>query len=109
MLCFHAFIYALLSCFHTFMLSSDITFEEWRNVSYHYVSYVKTETSDIWRTGSWFLKPVGERVEENYVHDLVKSSSSVKTRTLYKACNVCYQVFLEKGKIDFKSKIWIYI
>ena len=97
MLYFHVFTHV---CFH--LIS---TFEEWHNVSYRYVSYVKTETSDIWRTGSWFLKPVGERVEENYVHDLVKSSSSVKTRTLYKACNVCYQVFLEKGKIDYNSKI----
>ena len=48
------------------MLSSDIksanvrtfenkipvqTFEKPHNVSYRYVSYVKPETSDIWRTG----------------------------------------------------------
>ena len=41
-------------------------FEKWHNVSYRYVSYVKSETSDIWRTGAWFLKPFRERVEENH-------------------------------------------
>ena len=32
------------------------TFEKWHNVSYRYVSYINSETSDIWRTGTWFLK-----------------------------------------------------
>ena len=81
------------------------TFDKWHNVSYHYVSYAKSETSDIWRIGSWFLKPFGERVEENHIYDLVKPNSTVKTRTVYRECNVCYRVLLENGKIDFKSKI----
>ena len=80
-------------------------FEKCHNVSYRYVSYAKSETSDIWRTGTWFLKPFGERVEENHTYDLVKPNSTVKTRTVYRGCNVCYQVLLENRKIDFKSKI----
>ena len=69
------------------------------------MSYFKSEISDIWITDAWFLKPFGERVEENYIYHQVKLSSTVKTRTVYCGCNVCYQVFLENGKIDFKSKI----
>ena len=72
-------------------------------LSYRYVSYVKSEISDIWRTGAWFLKPFGERVGENHIYDLVKPNSTVKTRTLYRGCKVCYQVFLENRKIDFKA------
>ena len=34
-----------------------------------------------------------------------KPNSTVKTRTVYRGCNVCYQVFLENGRIDFKRKI----
>ena len=60
---------------------------------------MKSETSDIWTTGAWFLKPFGERVEENHISHLVKPNSTVKTRTVYRGCNVCYQVFLENGKI----------
>ena len=52
-----------------------------------------------------FLKPFGERVEENHIYCLVKHNSTVKTRTVYRGCNVSYQVFLENGKIDFKRKI----
>ena len=116
------FIFALLSCLHTlcFHLISNVhvvrtfknripfqTFEKWHNVSYSYVSYIKSKTSDIWRTGEWFLKMVfGERIEENHIHHLVKPNSAIKTRTVYWGCNLCYQVFLENGKIDFKSKIW---
>ena len=89
------------------MLSSDIksanvrtfenkipvqTFERPHNVSYRYVSYVKPETSDIWRTGGWFLKPLGERVGKNHIYDLVKPNFTVKTKTVYRRCNVCYQV-----------------
>ena len=36
-------------------------------VSYRYVSYPKSKTSDIWRTDAWFLKPFGERVDENHM------------------------------------------
>ena len=81
------------------------TCEKWYNVSYRYVNYIKSETSDIWRTGAWFLKAFGESVEENHIYHLVNPNSTVKTRTVYGGCNVCYQVFLENGKIDFKSKI----
>ena len=111
--CF-AFMYALLSCLHTCMhhLISNVhivrtfensipfqTFEKWHNVSYRYVSYIKSETCDIWRTGAWFFwgKP--------YLPPS-KPNSTVKTRTAYRGCNACYQVFLENGKIDFKSKMW---
>ena len=80
------------------------TFEKWHNVSYHYFSYVKLETSDIWRTNAWFLEPFRERVEEKHIYDLVKPNSIVKIRTVYRGCNVCYQVFFENWKIDFKSK-----
>ena len=113
-------MYALISCLHTCMVSSDIkrahfqnirndilfqTFEKWHNVSYRYVSYIKSETSDIWRTSAWFLRAFGEGVEENHIYHLVKTNSTVKTRTVYRGCNVCYQVFLENGKIDLESKI----
>ena len=79
-------------------------FEKWHNVSYRYVSYIKSETFDIWRTGAWFLEAFRENVEENQIYHLVKLNT-VKTRTVYRGCNVCYQDFLENGKIDFKSKI----
>ena len=52
------------------------------------------------------LKPFRESVEENHIYDLVKPNSTVKTRTVYRGCSLCYYVFLENGKIDFKSKIW---
>ena len=67
---------------------------------------IKSETSDIWRTSAWFLKTFGERVEENHIYDLVKPNTTVKARTVYRGCNVCYQILLENRKIDFKSKIW---
>ena len=51
------------------------------------------------------LKPFGERVEENHIYHLVKRNPTVKIRTVYRGCNVRYQVFLENGKIDFKNKI----
>ena len=41
----------------------------------------------------------------NRTYHLVKPNSTVKTRMVYRGCNVCYQAFLENGKIDFKSKI----
>ena len=82
------FLYALLSCmlcshvcthvcFHlipnvqivrTFENRIRIqTFEKWHNASYRYISYIKSETSDIWRTVAWFLKPFGETVKENHI------------------------------------------
>ena len=72
-------------------------FEKCYNVSYLYVSYVKSEISDIWRTGAWFLKSFGERVQEHHIYYLVKPNySTLKTRTVYRGCNVCSQVFLKK-------------
>ena len=120
-------LYALLSCtgwFHVcthvcFHLISNVkivrtfaniipiqTFEKWHNVSYPYVSYINSETFNIWRKAIWFLKLFGERVEENHIYDLLKQNSTVKTRTVCRGCNVCYPVFLENGKTDFKSQIW---
>ena len=81
------------------------TFEKWHHVSYRYVSYIKSKTSNIWRTGAWFLNAFGESVEENHIYHVVKPNSTVKPKTVYRGCNVCYQVFLENEKIDFKSKI----
>ena len=66
------------------------TFEKCHIEIYRYVSYVKSETSDIWRSGVWLLKPFGARVEENHICDLVKLNSTKKTRTVFKGCNVCY-------------------
>ena len=74
------------------------TLKKWHNVSYHYFSYVKSETSNIWRTRAWFLKLFRERVEENHIYDLVKPNSTVKTTTLYRGCNVCYQNLFGKWK-----------
>ena len=50
------------------------------------------------------LKPFGERVEKNYIYDLVKRNYTVKTRTVYRGCNVCYQVFLEFQKWTLRAK-----
>ena len=86
------------------------TFEKWHQKSYSCVSYVKSETCQIWRTVAWFLKPFGERVEEKTInYNLAKPSSTVKIRAVYRECNICnicYQVFLGNRKIDFTSKIW---
>ena len=80
------------------------TFEKWHNVSYCYVSYVKSEISEICRTGAYFLKPSGERVEENHIYHLEKPNSTVKTRAVYRGCNICYLDFLGNQKIDINSK-----
>ena len=93
------------------LLKVEFQFKSLKNgpLSNGYISYVKSETSDIWRTGEWLLKPFGERVEENHTYDLVKPSSTVKTRGVYRRCNVCCQFFGENGKIDFKvtlMEIW---
>ena len=39
------------------------------------------------------LNASGERVEENHIYQLVKLNSIVKTRTVCRGCNICYQVF----------------
>ena len=119
-------LYSLLSCMPCFHVCTHIcfhlisnmhiartlgnripfqTFEKWHNVSYRYVSYVQSETSDIWRTGAWFLKPFRERFQENNIFRIINPKFIIKTRTVYRGCNVCYQVFSENGKINFKSKI----
>ena len=115
------FLYVCMLCFHvrtphvSFHLIPNVhivrtfgnripfqTFEKWHNLSYRYVN---SKPSNIWKIGAWVLKPFGERVEENYIYHLGKPNSTVKTRTVYRACNV-YQVFLQNGKIDFRSKTW---
>ena len=84
------------------------TFEKWLNVSYRYVSQVKPETSDIRKIGIWFLKHFGESVEENHIYHLVKPNSTVKTRTVYRECNVCYEVFFWKmEKLTLRAKFEI--
>ena len=106
MLCFHVCTH---ECFH---LISNVhivrtfenripfqTFEKWHNVSYRYVSYIKSETSFIWRRGTWLLKSFQERVEENHIYHIVKPSSTVKTGTVYRGCNVCYQFFWKIEKL----------
>ena len=75
-------------------------FEELHNGTYCNVSYVKSEKSDIWRTGASFQKPFGETVEEKHIYDLVKPNSIVKNQNK----GACYQVFLESGKIDLRAK-----
>ena len=105
-----AHIYSFISNVHivrTFQYRIPFqTFEKWHNVGYRYVSYVKSEISDIWRTGAWFLKPFGESVEKNHIYHLIKPTSTVKTRTVYRGCNLCYQVFFWKWKNWLNSKIW---
>ena len=73
-------------------------------MSYRYVSYIKSETSDIWRRGALFLKAFGESVEQNHIYHLAKSNSTVKTRTVYKGCNICHQVFWEMEKLTLRAK-----
>ena len=103
MLCFHVCTHVLKTFENKIPFQ---TLEKWHNVSDRFVSYFKSVTFNIWRTVAWFLKPFGETVEENHIYHLVKPNSAVKTRTVHKGCKVCYQVFLENWKIDFKSKIW---
>ena len=43
---------------------------------------------------------------KNWKTGLVKPTSTIKTWTVFRGCNVCYQVFLAGGKTDFKRKIW---
>ena len=107
MLCFHVcthVLFHLISNAHIVRRFENRipfqTFKKWHNVRYRYVNYIKSETSDIWRTGAWLLKPFGERVGENIIYHLVKPNSTVKTRTVYRGCNVCYQVFFKNGKFE---------
>ena len=115
MLVYFAFMYALLYactsvCFHqlsnvrivrTFKKRITIQlFEKWHNISYCYISYIKSEASDICRTGVWFLKPFKGRIEKKHIYDLVKPNSTKKEGVTY-----ITKLFLENGKIDFKNKI----
>ena len=110
--CF-AFMYALLSHLHKCMLPSDIKLAHRQNIRKQssisnvarYVSYVKSETSDIWRTGAWFLKPFGERVEEKHIYHLAKPNSAVKTGTVYRGCNVIYEVFWKMEKSTLRGEL----
>ena len=94
--CF-AFINVLLSCLQTCILSSVIKrancqniqkqiliqlLEKWHDISYQYISYIKSETSGTWRTGAQFLRPFKERVEKNHTYDLVKPNSTKKQNTI---------------------------
>ena len=67
MLCFHictnVYLYLIsnMKVVRTFENKIPIQmFKKWYNVSCRYVSYIKSEASNVWRTGVWFLKPVGE-------------------------------------------------
>ena len=80
------------------------TLEKWYNVSYRFVRYIKSDTSDIWRIGAWFLKP-GEKVEENHIYDLVKSNSTVIIRKVYRRCNACCKFFWKMENLR-RSKMW---
>ena len=118
---FCMFVYVLLSCMLCFYVCSHLisnvhivrtfkniipfqTFEKWHNVSYHYVSYIKSEKSFIWRTGTWFLKPFEESVEENRMYHIEKPNSTVKTGTMYRGCNVYYQFFWKMEKLTLIAK-----
>ena len=74
------------------------------NGSYHYVIYVKTETSNIWGTDTWSLKHFGERFEKKQVYDSVKPNSTVKTRTVYRGCKICYKLFWKMEKLTLREK-----
>ena len=100
MLCFHACTHV---CFHTYAIPFQM-FKKWHNISYCYISYIKSETSNLSRTCAWFLKPFEERVEENHIYHLVKPNSAVKARTVYGGCNICYQVFWKRGKLTLRAK-----
>ena len=107
MLCFYVYTY-LISNVHIVRTFKNIipfqTFEKWHNVSYCYVSYIKSGTSFIWRTSAWFLKPFEERVEENHIYHIEKRNSTVKTGTVYRGCNVCYQFFWKMEKLTLIAK-----
>ena len=58
------------------------------------------------RIGCSALHGVNPNLKKTYLRpsNLVKPNSTVKTRTVYRVCNVL-ECFLENGKIDCKSKI----
>ena len=101
MLCFDvcfAFMFAYIYAFilyqtRTSLEHSKIEFHFKRSkndiTSYRYASYIKSNASDIWKTGAWFLKAFGKRIEENHIDELVIPNSTVKTRTVCRGCNVC--------------------
>ena len=112
-------LYALLSCMLCFHVCTNMqivrifenripikTFKKWHNVKLPLRQLRKVRNIRYWRTEVSFLKSFGERVEENHIYDLVKPNFTVKTKKGYRGRNICYQVFLENGKIDSKSKIW---
>ena len=63
------------------------TFEKWHNVS------------------AWFLKPFGERVQENHIYHLVKPNLTVKTGAVYRGVTYVTNFFWKMEKLTFKSKI----
>ena len=74
MLCFHVCVHVCLYLISNVKIVRTFenrilvqTFRKRDNVSYCYISYVKSETSNIWITGARFLKPFQERVEENQI------------------------------------------
>ena len=109
------FFYACILCFHfctqvSFYLISNVhfvitfeipieTFEKCHIEIYRYVSYVKSETSDIWRSGVWLLKPFGARVQENHICDLVKLNSTKKLGPYLKDVTYVTKFFLQNRKI----------
>ena len=68
----------------------------------HY--YAKSETFNLWRTGAWILKTLGERVEENHIYDLVKKNSTVKTRAAYKGVTYVTKTFWKLKKLTLRIK-----
>ena len=80
------------------------TFQKWHNVSYRYVSYVKVRNNRYLENRCMVFRTFWE---EGWRKPYVRPSKTdtVKARTVYRGCNVCYQIFLKNGKIDFKSKI----
>ena len=90
------------------------TFEKWHNVSYPYVSYVKPETFNIWRTGAWILMPFWEQVEENHIFNLIKpnytETNYTETTSIQRLQCVLpfffffFFFFFWNGNIEFRSK-----
>ena len=85
-------------------------FEKWHNVSYRYVSYVKPETFNIWRTGAWILMPFWEQVEENHIFNLIKpnytETNYTETTSIQRLCVTLFFsfFFFWNGNIEFRSK-----
>ena len=110
MLCFHVFFASTFaqmypSIWYQTCTSSEHSKIEFNFKRYRYVSYVKSETSDIWRTGAWFLKSFGGRVEEKHIYHLAKLNSAVKTGTVCRGCNVTYEVFWKMQKLTLRAEL----